>query len=81
MCVCVCACACVCVCVCVHVHARAYVVVFLCVYVCVWMVVWVLHLPTFFRSSVRYTGVPRNIYRHVVISDLDRVVSSLPPVR
>ena len=33
-----------------------------------------------FRASRRYTGVPRNIYRHILISDLDRVVAALPPV-
>ena len=32
------------------------------------------------RAAKRYTGVPRNIYRHILISDLDRVVAALPPV-
>ena len=32
------------------------------------------------RAVRRYTGVPRNIYRHILISDLDRVVASIPPV-
>ena len=33
-----------------------------------------------FRAPNRYTGVPTNIYRHILISDLDRVVAALPPV-
>ena len=35
---------------------------------------------TYRRAAKRYTGVPRNIYRHILISDLDRVVAALPPV-
>ena len=33
------------------------------------------------RVAKRYAGVPRNIYRHVLISDLDHVLTALPPVR
>ncbi|CAI8041377.1 Transcription factor 25 [Geodia barretti] len=38
-------------------------------------------LNTDFRAKAvkRYSRVPRNIYRHILISDLDHVVSALPP--
>lgn len=32
------------------------------------------------RRPLRYVGTPRNIYRHVIMADLDEVTSSLPRV-
>ena len=32
------------------------------------------------KRQVRYQGTPRNIYRHVILSDIKDVVASLPKV-
>ena len=33
-----------------------------------------------FRRKTRYVGTPQNIYRHVIVSDLESVTGSLPRV-
>ena len=39
-----------------------------------------LDMLSHFRREVRYVGTPRNISRHVVMSDFDDVTATLPRV-
>jgi len=41
------------------------------------------HLRTaivYFSRQMRYKGTPRNVYRHIVMSEIKEATAALPPV-
>jgi len=37
-------------------------------------------IVAYFSRQTRYKGTPRNVYRHIVVSEIKEATSALPPV-